>query len=200
MLSTVALQHEIPTGALDQIRRLSRPFSILFSGLLLSMATIWLVMFTATLFYDGPHVRLSNDFTLLMFTAELTEKVLDSTIALSDIPIKSRLVGIFTLGILQWGSLMIIFFQFRELFRLYGDGLVFEHANIVCIRRIGIWLMIWGIAPTIGHQVATLFSVHDEGWFRFSSVAAIIFGGILQVMARVMKLGREMQLEQARFI
>ncbi len=187
-------------SATVQIRTLSRPFSVGFGVLAAGMLALTIIVISAALFYDGPHLRLSNDHVNLMVKTELTDELLASSIAFGDIPLKGRLVGIFTLGILQWGALVMIFLGARRLFRLYEQGVVFAAANVECIRQIGFWLILWGVAPAIGHQITLLAGVHDEGWLRASSMAGVILGGLLFVIARVMNLGREIELDRASIV
>lgn len=200
MPHAVSLSSAPHSSALDEIRSLSRPFAALFGFLFLAMLTVCIASIAAALFYGGPSLRMTPDHTSLLIIPDLTEQVLASTTAIGDMPLKTRLVGIVSLGILQWGSLTMIFFQFRELFRLYERGVVFAAANVACIRRLGFWLIVWGIAPTIGHQLCELASVYDEGWLRASSIAAVVLGGLLYVIGRVMNLGREIELERASFV
>ena len=205
MPHAVSVSPDFSNSALERIRSLSRPFRMLFSGLFIGFVCICVCLVLATLLYNGPHFRLSNDLVQqgqghMLFVAEPTEEVLTTSVAIGDVPMKKRLVGIVSLGILQWGSLIMIFLHFRELFRLYERGLVFSHANVVCIRRIGFWLILWGLAPTVGHQLTVWVGVNDTGWFRMSSVAGVVLGGLLYVIARVMNLGRVIEQEKARFV
>jgi Protein of unknown function (DUF2975) len=197
---TVSLPSAPASSAIDEIRSLSRPFATLFGFLFLSMLTVCVAFILAALFYSGASLRMTPDHTQLLIMPDLTEQVLASTIAIADMPLKTRLVGIVSLGMLQLGSLTMIFFQFRALFRLYERGIVFATDNVACIRRIGFWLIVWGAAPTIGHQLCELTGVYDEGWLRASSIAAVVLGGLLYVIGRVMNLGREIELERASFI
>lgn len=190
------------SSALDEIRSLSRPFATLFGLLFYAMACIALFAILATLFYSGQSLRISPDHTMISIVApsQLSAEILAKSVAVADLPLQTRLVGIVTLGLLQWGSLTMIFCHFRELFRLYERGVVFAEANVVRIRWLGFWLIVWGVAPTVGHQICEIAGVHDEGWFRLSSVAAVVLGGLLYVIGRVVALGREIEQDRASFV
>jgi len=202
MPHAVPLSQSAPSSALDEIRSLSKPFAFLFGLLFYAMALITLSAILATLFYSGQSLRISPDHTMISIVApaRITAEVLANSIAIADLPLQTRLVGIVTLGILQWGSLTMLFFHFRELFRLYERGVVFAPANVVRIRRLGFWLIVWGLTPTLGHQICEITGVHDEGWLRLSSVAAVVLGGLLYVVGRVVDLGREIEQDRASFV
>jgi len=191
-----------PSSALDEIRSLSRPFAYLFGFLFCAMALIAICAMLTTLFYSGQAFRISPDHTVISIVgpSQLTPDVLANSVAVSDLPLQARLLGVVTLGILQWGSLTMIFFHFRALFRLYERGVVFADANVLRIRWLGFWLIVWGLAPTVGHQLCEIAGVHDEGWFRLSSVAAVVLGGLLYVIGRVVDLGREIEQDRASFV
>jgi hypothetical protein len=196
-----------PSSALDEIRALSRPFAALFGFLFFTMAVAAICLIIATIFYTGPSFRFSVDSVSadrkelsIVAPQNLTEQVLATSVAISDLPLKTRLVGIVSIGTLQWGSLTMIFFYFRSLFRLYERGVVFAQSNVVQIRWLGFWLIAWGFAPAVGHQLCQIIGVHDEGWFRLSSVVAIVVGGLLYVIGRVVNLGREIEQDRASFV
>jgi hypothetical protein len=200
MPHAVSLTSSPMSSAVDEIRSLSRPFALLFGFLFFAMLLVCVCLTLAALFYSGESLRMTPEHTRLDIMPELTAQELATTVAVGDMPLTTRLVGIVSLGILQWGSLTMIFFQFRELFRLYEKGIVFADVNVACIRRLGFWLIVWGIAPTIGHQLCELTGVYDEGWLRASSMAAVVLGGLLYVIGRVMNLGREIEQERASFV
>ena len=192
-------------SALVRIQRLSKPFSILFTALAAIMICLSLVMVAAPLIYDGPHIRVTADLLetgqgQFHFMPDLSRDAAAMTIPISELPLRVRILAVVNLGLLQWGSLALIFFYCRNLFRLYEQGEVFAPENIACLRHLALWLVIWGVAPAIGHQIATLSGVLDVGWLRASSLGAIVLGGFLFILAKVIDLGREIETDRARYI
>lgn len=194
---------ETPT-ARDRIQRLSKPFIWVFGGLTALIVTFYAIVFLASFVIDAPNVRITNEVLEvgqgeIMILPEVTAAHLQNTTAMADVPLKTRLV--FTLnGLLLFGSLAAVFYHSCQLFRLYEQGSVFAPENAARMRDVALWLILWGLAPTISHQIASAFGVVDSGWLRPSSFAAIVFGGFLFVLAKVTDLGRDMERERAEYI
>ena len=77
---------------------------------------------------------------------------------------------------------------------------MFAPENVTCIRHLAVWLIVWGAAPAISHQIATLNGLMDQGWLKASSLGGIFLGGFLFVLAKVIDLGREIENDRARYI
>jgi hypothetical protein len=192
-------------SASDQVRSISRIFSGVFALICALMTLIVIGSLGAIFLYTGPNVRVVDDAAehqagYVLIGEPLTQRVLATSKALHEIPIRTRLVGMFTLVLFQWGTFAMVFWHLCHLFLLYGRGRIFEADNVSRIRHIGLWLILWGIAPTVSHQICNIAGITDTGWFRMSSVAGVLSGGILFVVARIMDLGRQIENERAGFV
>lgn len=193
------------TSALTRLKRLSKPFTVLFSSLTLGMIVLSVTLALAALVYDGPHVRVSDDLLeagqgQLMVLADLSDPQALTTQPISDLPLGARVLFVINLALLQWGALAMIFFYCRTLFQQYETGTVFSDETVASLRHIALWLVIWSVAPAVGHQIASFSGFVDQGWLRASSVGALLFGGVLFVLAKVIDLGREIERDRAGYI
>jgi hypothetical protein len=86
-----------------------------------------------------------------------------------------------------------------RLFGLYSRGIVFAENNIRHIKWFGIWL----VAAAISANVSGPLFVRVTGGLTQSTANAaltVIFGAMIYVIAHVMELGREADLERKDFL
>jgi Protein of unknown function (DUF2975) len=89
--------------------------------------------------------------------------------------------------------------QLRGLFVLYARGLVFSPNNILRIKRFGIWLVLASIAANISGRLFVL-TTHTAVEGTANAAMAVVLGAMIYVIAHVMELGREADLERKDFI
>jgi len=179
-----------------RIQSRSRLFAALFSGLLwlTSAATALLVL--AALFYAGSHVYVGAEGVDIVFGGAAPT----NAVPLASLEARFRIGGAFALAA-QMVPAILVLANLRGLFRLYAAGTVFARENASYIKRIGLWLMIYAVAPFASVMLLTLLdSVVDRAWFHVVEVQALVLGGILMVVAQVMEAGREIELDRDGFV
>ena len=111
-----------------------------------------------------------------------------------------RIGGVVAL-LMQFGPAILVLANLRGLFRLYAAGTVFARENATRIKRIGLWLTAYAVAPFLSVELLTLIDcVVDRAWFHVVEVQALVLGGILLVIAQVMEAGREIELDRDGFV
>lgn len=179
-----------------RIRRLGLPFEILFLLLFglttLGMATVFLVGLM-----PGP--------AALWIGAGNTWLVLPGsnppagTLPFVSLPLATRLVGGLAFAIIG-GSLALAFHWLRALFGAYRRGDVFGPAPQGFMQAAAVSLIVFALAPGLLQPMLRLAGSPDRAWFHGHSLAALMVGGVLIVLARVMALGREVERETREFI
>jgi len=179
-----------------RIRRLGLPFEILFlllTGLtVLGMAAVFVVGLAA-----GP--------AALWIGADNTWLVLPGSTPPMDaapfhsLPPATRLAGGLAFAVIG-GSLALAFHWLRALFGAYRRGDVFGPAPQGFMQAAALALIVFALAPGLLQPLLRLVGSPDRGWFHGHSLAALMVGGVLIVLARVMALGREVERETREFI
>lgn len=96
---------------------------------------------------------------------------------------------------------LMVFWNLRQLFRLYSRGVVFSEANARLIKHIGLWLAASALAPLLTTNI--LAAVHmriDQAWFHGDTIPKILLGGVVYVIGMVMAVGHELEQEQGQFV
>lgn len=87
---------------------------------------------------------------------------------------------------------------------LFGDlaiGTVFAAGHISCLRRMALWLLAYAVAPVAGQALVRIVGHGvDLGWFRSSSVHALLIAVVLVVFAELMRAGQAIKDERDGFI
>lgn len=182
--------------ALARIRALSRPFVVLFSALLGAAVVFVGGLMVALVCYGGPYLRVGP--TSLQITTVLGGETA-GTVPAGDLSFVTRL-GMSACAFLVMSPAIVILWHLRGLFVLYARGIVFAAGNVARYRAIGFWLTIYAVAPMASHQIAVLTGGVDRAWFHAVSLEALVLGGMLFVIARVVDLGREIEQDQAGFL
>ena len=115
-------------------------------------------------------------------------------------PIAQRLAHA-AMGVVVFLPGLMIFWNLRQLFRLYGKGVVFSQANARRIKAVGLWLAANAIAPLI--SVSTLSALHmavDHAWFHGDTIPELVLGGVVYVIAQVMQVGHQIEEERGQYI
>jgi hypothetical protein len=182
--------------ALARICALSRPFVILFSALFGGAIVFVGGLMVALVFYGGPHLRVGP--ASLQITTMLDGETA-GTVPTGDLPLVTRL-GMSACAFLAMSPAIFILWHLRGLFALYAGGTVFAGENAARLRAVGVWLIVNAVAPFASHQIAVLTGGIDRAWFHAVSLEALVLGGMLFVIARVVDLGREIEQDQAGFL
>ena len=121
-------------------------------------------------------------------------------VTVAGLPLLQRLAHVAVGPIVILPGLMI-FWNLRRLFRLYGQGVVFSEANARLIKHIGLWLAANALAPLVTTNVlAALHMRIDQNWFHGDTIPKILLGGVVYVIGMVMEVGRQIEEEQGQFV
>ena len=121
-------------------------------------------------------------------------------VTVAGLPVIQRLAHVAVGPILILPGLMI-FWNLRQLFRLYGQGVVFSEANAGRIKHIGLWLAANAVAPLVSVSVlSALHMVVDHNWFHQDTIPQLVLGGVVYVIAQVMQVGHQIEEERGQYI
>lgn len=185
---------EAPARA--RIRRLSAPFEIVFAALAGLVALIYFATIFVALFYGGEHFRLTEQGPTLYLGRDAFAP---GSVAISDVPLAARLIGVIPLTIIQ-GALVGAFFCLHRLFSAYRRGLVFDETPVRWMRRAGASLIVFALAPAVFQPLVRAAGLMDRAWLHGHTIAALLVGGALFVIASVIALGREIEEEGEGYI
>jgi len=181
-----------------QIRQVSKPMELITTLVLVGMCCIFVTGIAALFFYQGPLLRIDDSAVYIFFTLEeaATEP---QTMAISDLSLYTR-TGMFVILLLQYGPLLMVLRALKMLFSQLKTQPVFavEHANI--LWKMGIWLIVFSVIPAFTDLIAEAVGSPDRNWFKYSSIGAILLGGLLMVLAHIMRHGSIMEQENASFL
>ncbi|HEV2703662.1 MAG TPA: hypothetical protein VGV09_18700 [Steroidobacteraceae bacterium] len=86
-----------------------------------------------------------------------------------------------------------------RLFGLYCRGVVFSQANILRIKGFAMWLVAAAVATNIsGRLFVRVTGINAES--TANAALAVIFGAMIYVIAHVMELARQADLERKDFV
>lgn len=179
--------------ALTRLRRLSRPFEAVFAGL----AILTVVLLTGLVIggaIPNPYLRIGPQGSFLVFSGAMA-----GTIPVTDMALGARLVGLIAVTIL-FGSAAFAFWNLRALFAGYRRGEVFTGASIAAMRRAGAGLIVFALAPGLTQPVLRAAGSLDRAWFHGHSIAALLTGAALFVLAAVFALGQEIEREAEGYV
>ncbi len=180
-----------------RIRAASRVLAALFSVLLAADALfvlgLMLAFFIPAL---GRHVGIGPVGMLLSFGVELPHPY----VAVHTLSLIRRLAHV-AMGVLALSPALLIFWNLRRLFGLYGQGRVFARENAVHIKWIGVWLAADALAPFVVHlALNALHLAIDQHWMHLYSLQELVLGGVVYVIALVMEQGHAIEEEQGQFV
>jgi hypothetical protein len=182
--------------ALRRIRLLSLPFEILFAALTAVMVATYAVVILAGLFYEGENFRLTQSGPTVFLG---DDRYPADSIRVADVLLAARLVGLVLVTAIH-GSLIAALFSLHKLFGCYRRGAVFAQAPIQWMRRAGFFLIAFGLAPALVQPVVQAAGLMDRDWLHGHSIAAVLVGGALFVLAYVIALGRELEQEGEGYV
>ncbi len=184
------------SGALKRIRLLSYPFEFLFGILAVLQALAMISLIGAGAFYSGPYLRINPEGVWLLF--DLADAPRDS-IAIGSLPLVTLLAGAGAI-IIIFGAAGMAYYNLSKLFSFYRRGIVFANQTVAMMRKCGFWLIFAALAPGLTQPLMRLVESPDRNWFHGHSLAQLIGGAALFVLAGVIALGREIERDQKGFI
>ena len=102
--------------------------------------------------------------------------------------------------LLQYGPLLMILWALKRLFARLVTQPIFaeEHGRI--LTQVGAWLIFFAVIPFFTDMIAGAVGSPDRNWFKYSSIGAVFLGGLLIMLARIMRHGSNIQHENASFL
>jgi hypothetical protein len=188
--------------ALRRIQMLSRALKVLIS-IALGLAILFLVfeVLFLLLFHQlgSPHAYLSfneSGVNLAVGSNPLFQG--PAFIPVANLAPGQRLTTA-ALGALCSGCTALVLIQLRALFALYSRGIVFSAKNVARLKMFGLWLVVTAIVTNVsGRLFVRLLGAPVHG--SANAAMAVVFGAMIYVIAYVMELGREADLERKDFI
>lgn len=182
--------------ALRRIRRLSLPFELIFAALAGVVALVYVATLAAALFYSGEQFRLTAEGPTLYLGSDAFA---EGSVKISDVPLASRLIGFVPLTLIQ-GALIASFYCLHRLFGAYRRGVVFAEEPVRWMRRASVALIVFALAPGLMQPIVRAAGLMDRNWLHGHTIAALLVGGALFVLASVITLGREIEKEGEGYI
>lgn len=182
--------------ALTRIRHLSAPFEVAFLLLAASVTVVYFATLGVALFYTGEQFRLTSEGPTLYLGSDAFEP---GSVKIADVPIASRLIGFFPLTIIQ-GALVGGFYCLRRLFGAYRRGVVFAEETVRWMRRGGAFLIAFAVAPGLLQPLVRAAGLMDRAWLHGHTIAALLVGAALFVLAHVIALGREIEKDTQGYV
>jgi Protein of unknown function (DUF2975) len=192
--------------ALQRIRRVSQPIRILIA-IALALAIVVPIFQIVVVLFFADHLGSMRAF--VSFSAwGLGLNVADPDQqlhlrSLAEIPVGTLSVqqrcAVAGLAALCAACTALCLSHLYRLFGLYSRGIVFAENNVRRIKWFGIWL----VAAAISANVSGRLFVWVTGGITESAANAaltVIFGAMIYVIAHVMELGREADLERKGFL
>ncbi len=121
-------------------------------------------------------------------------------VPIGSLPLATQLAYAATL-LLDTAPVLFALLNLRGLLRLYAAGIVFAAENGTRVKRIGLALAAYAVAPFIGHELV-MVAGHgvDMQWFHASEPQALVLGAVLFVIAQVMEVGQEIEQDRSGFV
>ena len=186
-----------------RIRRASRVLSLLFGAILAAEAghehdlgLAFVIPIAGDHLLIGPKGMLLN----LWFGPSIHAPAPAGYLPVAALPAVQRLAHV-AMGFVVFIPSLMIFWNLRALFGLYGQGVVFAADNARLIKHIGVWLVLTALGPLVSVSVLTaLHMVVDHAWFHGDTIPKIVRGAVVYVVGMVMEVGREIEEEQGQFV
>ena len=185
-----------PTPSYRKIRAASRGLEVLFAGLLVFFVALMIVSLWILLFYQGTHIAIGPRGGLISFDGRLPADF----IPFRDWRLDQKLAYV-PVVIVRAAPPLALFWCLRQLFRLYGRGVVFADRNAALIKAMGVCLIADAIVPFACHVVlsATGYEI-DRMWAHQRAVQELVLGAVVFVIAMVMRAGREIEEDREGFV
>lgn len=178
------------------IRRLSAPFAVIFAALGGLTALAALAVFAFAIAPGADAIWIGPENTWLVLGRDQPPP---GTVSFRSLPLSTQLVAgaVFTAIA---GSLTAAFAFLHRLFAHYQRGDVFGAAPQAAMKHAALALIVFALAPGGLQPLLRAVGSPDRAWFHGHSLAALLVGAALLVIARVMALGREIESETEEFV
>jgi len=191
--------------ALQRIRTVSEPIKILIS-IVFALSVVFPIFLTVVVLFLANHL---GSFAFVSFSsggvglnlADADQQLHLQSLAqipLGTLSVQQRLALVALEGLCAPCTALALH-HLRRLFVLYSRGVVFAESNIRHIRSLGMWLVVAAIANNLAGR---LF-----GWITHAPISStsnaalmVVLGAMIYVIAYVMELGREADLERKDFL
>jgi hypothetical protein len=199
MQNTIDLPSQV--RAQGRIRALSRPLTLLISialglSILIPIAEILVILFFHQ--FGSPRASVSFNEWGIGLTIGNAEGQNGSIIPLDSLDFRQRLADAGLAAMCATCTAMALT-HLRGLFALYSRGTVFAADNIVRMKKFGLWLAVTGIVVNVSGRLFVLaMGAPVQG--TANAAMAVVYGAMIYVIAYVMQLGREADLERKEFL
>jgi hypothetical protein len=186
--------------ALRRLQRLTHPFRSVLSFAFGLLALFQISLIAVLLFFHGSgvwHAALSysaSGINLSIFASPDDS----SDVALESLAFGQRAILALLAAICAMCGGFVIF-HLRQLFALYSRGVVFTEGNIGHIKRFGLWLVVTAVAVNGSGRIFSIVT-GQHAHKTANAAMALIYGGMIYVIARVMELGRQADEERNEFV
>lgn len=200
----------VPTGVsqpavqldkLQRIRRISRPLAFLFTAVLVIGFAIVVLQAGVLVLFDhigapAAYAGFSSGGPVLEIGPMTSPPA--TLVPVANLTQHQRLIHAgLTLLCGACGAWMLL--QLRGLFALYGRGVIFAAENAQRMKGFGLWLAVTAIVINLSGRIfAAVIHVPLEG--TANAALSVIYGAMIYVIAYVLDLGREADLERKEFI
>jgi hypothetical protein len=183
--------------ALARIRMLSRPIGLLLTIALAAAVVVPAFQILAILFLPTHAASVPSFLSFEGWTVGLGIGA-GGGIPLGTLSVQQR-CAVAALSGVCGACIALALFQLRSLFVLYSSGVIFASDNIRRIRLFGMWLVAAAIAGNVSGRLF-MWLTHTTVLNTPNAALTVVLGAMIYVIAHVMELGREADLERKDFI
>jgi hypothetical protein len=204
MESTIDLSQQ--ARALQRIRRVSQPIKILLS-IFFTLAVVFPIFELVVVLFLAHHLG-SNRAFVSFSPAGIGLNLADpdqqlnlqslAEIPLDTLSVQQRLVIAGLVGLCAPCTVFALF-HLRGLFVLYSRGVVFAENNIRHIKSFGMWMVVAALAINVAGRLF-VWTTHAAIFGTSNAALMVVLGAMIYVIAYVMELGREADLERKDFL
>jgi hypothetical protein len=184
------------TPSFRKIRAASRGFEVLFTLLfavfvLLAIFSLWIL-----LFYQGDVITIGPRGGMITTAGHPPPDF----IPFRDFRLDQKLAYVPDVIVRALPSIFL-FWNLRQLFRLYSQGQVFTARNARLIQGMGVCLIADAALPFLCHLVLSVTGYEiDKMWAHMAAVQELVLGAVVFVIALVMQAGREIEEDREGFV
>jgi hypothetical protein len=184
------------TPSFRKIRAASRGFEVLFTLLfavfvLLAIFSLWIL-----LFYQGDVITIGPRGGMITTAGHPPPDF----IPFRDFRLDQKLAYVPDVIVRALPSIFL-FWNLRQLFRLYSQGQVFTARNARLIQGMGVCLIADAALPFLCHLVLSVTGYEiDKMWAHIASVQELVLGAVVFVIALVMQAGHEIEQDREGFV
>ena len=184
-----------PTPSVRKIRTASRGFEWLFTAMLALCLAVAVFALWVLFFYQGEHFAIGPRGGILT-----TGPLPPDFVPFHTWRLDQRLAYV-PVVVVRTAPLVGLFWSLRQLFRLYGQGQVFNPRNAALIKWMGVFLIAHAGAPFLCHLAlrATGYEI-DKAWAHMTSFDEALLGSVVFVIALVMQAGHEIEQDREGFV